>query len=195
MRRTVLIAACLLTTACGSDSTDTAASGQVTPSATASVPPPPAPSSSSSAEAPASTPTPAPSSTVDPIVADQALVRSLYYGHSQAFGSDLAAGAAYQAAHNHPDFAYTAEQCADFLASTGLTDAYTVSTVPDVAAMALDPGWALPASRYAGMVPSGRVYILPLEYSESDTGFEDNHTDQVHVSVLDGAAYYFQPCE
>jgi hypothetical protein len=196
MRRTALIAACLLSlTACAGGETEATSSAATNVSAMPESTAATTSQSAASATAVTSSSTATPSPSADPIVADQALVRSLYYGHSQAFRGDLSAGAAYEAAHNHPDFRYTAEECASYLSGIGYTDAYTVSTVPDVAAMALDPGWALPASRYVGTVPSGRVYILPLTYSESDTGFNDSHTDQVHVSVLDGAAYYFQPCE
>jgi hypothetical protein len=77
-------------------------------------------------------------------------------------------------------------------AQRGLTDSYTASYVPEVASMALDPGWALPAAagRYAGLVPSGRVYILPVQMSETDpqAGPPSDRTEQRHVAIVNGAA-------
>ncbi len=133
----------------------------------------------------------------DPLVADQALVRSLYYDLTQAFNQGLDAAAAYDAAHNHPQTSYTTEECRDAFDETGYTDAYSLSAVPDVAAMAPDPGWALPDGRYAGVVPDGRTYIVPVtfDYSDPTLGIRDSFTNQLHVTVLDEAAYFFRPCE
>jgi hypothetical protein len=152
-----------------------------------------------SSSATPSTPAAAPSTatpTADPLLADQVLVRSLYYNYSQTSGQGLMALAEFRAANSHPRTRYSANECLDQMQySWGATDSYSISNVPDIASMALDPGWAVPSGRFQGVIPEGRTYILALEISETDVGYSDAHTNQVHVSVLDGVAYYFQNCE
>ena len=100
------------------------------------------------------------------------------------------------AANQHPEHAYSVAECESSLRNQGLTDNYSVSAVPDVAAMAPDPGWALPAGRYTGLVPTGRRYILPLEFTQSDPAVGvQTVNSQVHVTILDGTAYFFQDCD
>jgi ABC-type Fe3+ transport system substrate-binding protein len=136
---------------------------------------------------------------MDQLQADQGLVRTLFYNDSQASLQGLRADAEFVAANNHPDFGYTADECYSMLKKLGLTDAYNNTSVPDVAAMAPDPTWALSAGsgRYAGMVPTGRVYILPVTTTQLDpnAGLNYTATNQVHVAVLDNRAYYFISCD
>lgn len=184
---TILAAAGLALAACGggAGSTESADAGTTTGSSA------PATTESQSSSA---TPT-----SVDPLPGDQALVRTLYYDDSQATNGDLRSEAEFIAAHNHPDFHYTSDECHAFFRQLGMTDSYVGSQVPDMAAMAPDSGWALPASagRYAGMVPSGRIYILPVHISETDTqtGLQSERTEQRHVAIVNDTAYYFQACE
>jgi hypothetical protein len=157
--------------------------------------------SADAGSSPSSSAAPAPSQaapvTEDPLVGDQALVRSLYYDHTQAFARGLEVGTTFIAEHNHPQTPYSAEECLMSYSANGITEAYTVSAVPDVTAMALDPGWALPGGKYTGAVPDGRIYILPVAETEfdPDAGIDFSGTSQVHVAILDGSAYYFKPCE
>lgn len=184
MRRTALLClpAALLLSACGSDAPQVSNAQQSsTPAATS--------------DAPVATTTAAPT-TVDPLVADQALVRTLYYGLSQSTLNGLQAQADYIAANNHPDFSYSSDDCLTGLSNTGFTENYRADYVPDVMAMAPDAGWALGATsgRYAGLAPSGRIYILPVDISETDVGYSNSTTSQLHVSVLDDRAYFFFGC-
>jgi hypothetical protein len=147
-----------------------------------------------------SSPSQAAPTTVDPLAADQALVRTLYYDQTKAFERSLQAGAEFFAAHNHPQYAYTAQECLSFMqAGGGLTKDCRFEVVPDVASMALDPGWVLPegSGRYAGLAPKGRIYILPVEMNETDpgAGINDKRTSQVHAAIVDSKAYYFMQCE
>ncbi|WP_133378944.1 hypothetical protein [Klenkia marina] len=153
-----------------------------------------APASTSEASA-APTTTAAPT-TEDPLLADQALVRTLFYGLSQSSMDGLQGFAEYMAGNNHPEFSYSVDECLTGIERSGATDNYRVDYVPDVASMAIDPGWALGATsgRYAGLVPSGRNYILPVAINESDLSFSNSTTAQMHASVLDGRAYFFFGC-
>ncbi len=56
---------------------------------------------------------------------------------------------------------------------------------------------AIPSGRYAGVVPSGSTYILTLaaQVRVPTAGYSDDTQQQVHVTVLDGRAYYYQICE
>jgi hypothetical protein len=182
----ISVAACLALAACGGGSAEATDAGTTTSASS--------PSTTTTPQSSAAAPTSA-----DPLEADRALVRKLYYDDSQASSGDVRAEAEFTAAHNHPEYHYTADECANYFHELGLTDSYTSSAVPDVTAMALDPGWALPAAagRYVGLVPSGRVYILPVEFLQEDaqTGAQTDRKEQRHVAILDGAAYYFQACE
>jgi len=185
MRRAALLflPAALLLSACGGGSEPPASAPQSS-----------APATTSAGES-APTTTAAPT-TEDPFAADQALIRTLYYGLSQSSLSGLEAHADYISANNHPDTPYSSQECLDSLYNGNLTENYQASYVPDVAAMALDAGWALSADsgRYAGVVPAGRTYIVPVELTESDLGFSNNTTAQYHATVLDGRAYFFFGC-
>lgn len=184
MRRTALLClpTALLLSSCGSEG---AARDAVVEATTA-------PAQTTTGEA---APTAQATTTVEnPLVADQALVRSLYYEFSQATLEGLQSYADFIVSNNHPDFTYSVDDCLTGFANMGFTDDFSVSFVPDVAAMAVDEGWALPSGRYEDLVPSGRVYIVPLEVSESDVGYSNQSTQQVHVSIIDARAYFFQPC-
>jgi hypothetical protein len=153
-----------------------------------------------STQTPTSEPSAAAPTTVDPFAADQALVRTLYYDYSQAFmEGGLPAGTAFIAQHNYPGYSYTAEDCLAVWRGNGASDETVVNVVPDVTQMALDPGWSVsaPGGRYDGFTPTGRVYILPIQYTETDPVYGYNQTDsyQVHAAVLDDRAYFFTTCE
>jgi hypothetical protein len=62
--------------------------------------------------------------------------------------------------------------------------------------MAPDPGWSLIGTRYAGLVPEGRTYILPLDIAQTDpsVGLDRKDSAQVHATILNGAAYFFVDC-
>ncbi len=160
------------------------------------------PNASAVAAAPTSTSEAAPTTTAAPMTpdapaADQALTRTLYDDLSQSTTGGLDALAAAQAGGNHPEYTYTVEECRTYLQSSGLTDAFRLTAVPDVDAMVPDPDWAVPDGRYQGLVPTGTIYVLPVtfEQSDPDLGPPQSSSSQVHVAVLDGQAYFFQPCE
>ncbi|KQS66239.1 hypothetical protein [Modestobacter sp. Leaf380] len=185
MRRSVLLLpAVLLLGACSSGTL-----GSASPAVASSAGAPGAPSAPSSSGA-------APSAGED-LVLDQQLTRTLYERLSSSSEAGVDALAAAQVAGNHPDYAYSVEECQVFLRDSGITDDFRLDAQPDVASMALDDGWALPDGRYAGLVPTGRVYALTVTFTESDVtgGAPQGQDTPVHVAVLDGEAFFFQPCE
>lgn len=180
MRRAAVVLPLLLLTACTSTVT-----GSATPAPTTGAP-------SSSSAGPTATSTPEES---DDLTELRAQVDELYLGLFASSGSSLQSVVDYYVAHNHPQFAYTAAECLTFFQGLGYTDAYRLSYTPDVDAIAPDPGWQVPDGRYAGLVPDGETYLVPVEVRETDTGYAADFEADVHVTQLDGEVYFFQPCE
>ena len=140
-----------------------------------------------------------PHPSVDPLIADQALVRTLFYNASHVAPGSFAARATFMSNAQLPGLSLQPTECLANVRNLGHADSQTTDYIPDVSAIDLDPGWALPATvgRYAGMVPTGRIYISLVQ--QTDTDLNDNYnqtrTDQVHVAIVGGAAYFFQSCE
>jgi hypothetical protein len=138
---------------------------------------------------------PAPSTNL--LAADQARVRALFDGHTQAFGQGLAGAATFMSAHQHPDTPFSADECFSTMRGFGFTDQYEYRVVPEVSAMVPDPGWALRSGRYAGVALSGRVYVVPVDVREIDPsiGLDHSYSDELHAALIDDTAYYFMTCE
>lgn len=128
------------------------------------------------------------------------LIRSLFYGESQA---SLAGGPkseyAYRLLHNYPgsfDRAAFLECAAADVLTAGAKSTYSV--VPELDTLALDPAWVGPPAGkskdwiFAGKKPSGVTYILTVDstYTAPD-GQQQVSKDQVHVTILGGVAYYY----
>ncbi|MEI4273128.1 hypothetical protein TEK04_15485 [Klenkia sp. LSe6-5] len=132
-----------------------------------------------------------------PSDADREAVGDLFDGLSASTQDGLEAHAEYMAEHNHPEFSYTAEECLDAFRSAGLTDDYTAEYEADTDAMAPDDGWTLAADagRYAGLQPSGQVFVLPVDVTQSFGGTTDSYAADLHAAVLDGTFYLFFACD
>lgn len=93
---------------------------------------------------------------------------------------------------------FTVDECRAEIdkAVNGAAD-YVQTLISDVASMAPDPGWTISRGRYMGLQPSGTTYILTLtnQISAPSVGYRDSGMAQVHVTILDGRAYYYQICE
>jgi len=180
MRRAAVVLPLLLLAGC----TSTVA-GTASPAPTTGAP------SSSSAGATASSTPEVPEGLAE--LRDQ--VDDLYLGLFASSGASLQSVVDYYVAHNHPQFAYTGAECLTFFQGLGYTDAYQLSYTPDLEEIAPDPDWQVPDGRYAGLAPDGDTYLVPVEVRETDTGYDAGFEADVHVTVLDGEAYFFQPCE
>lgn len=180
MRRAAVVLPLVLLAGC----TSTVA-GSASPAPTTEAP------SSSSAGATASS---TPQATED-LTELRTQVDELYLGLFASSGTSLQSVVDYYVAHNHPQFTYTSAECLTFFQGLGYTDAYRLSYAPDVDAIEPDPGWQVPDGRYAGLEPDGDTYLVPVEVRETDIGYAADFEADVHVTVLDGEAYFFQPCE
>lgn len=125
---------------------------------------------------------------------DQRLVDDLYYQASNAY--QRGNWPQFIVDNNHPDLDYTVEECEQGGADSD--DSFSLVT-PDLDSMTLDEGWSLDGSRHDGLTPDGTVYELPVRDLFYDTADDyptsDVETQDVHVSIRDGQAYFFVTCE
>lgn len=189
MRRLILLAAAMLVLAgCSDDPASPPAQTSNEPAAetTTSAEPTPDPEAEAAAE----------------LAEAQALTRTLYYDYSQLWSPaepDLNAVAQFWADRNHPAVDYSTDECLALI-EEGLTQGfadYRETVVPDVTTLAPDPDWILNAGRYQGFDPSEPTFIVTVAYEASapSAGYDENRQQQVHVSIIDGVAYFYQLCE
>lgn len=121
-------------------------------------------------------------------------VTELFTGLNTAWAQGPESGATYQAEHNHPVLAYTAQECIDGL---DVTPTYTESIVPDISTIEPDPGWTMDEGRYEDADINGHIYILDSLYTYGDPAVETPTADEIrlHVAYLDGETYFFFLCE
>lgn len=124
------------------------------------------------------------------------MVEELYAGMSSASRDGFPELVDYVLAHNHPLFAYTADECA-----LGLIEAYgafeegtAVNAIPYVDDLVPDDTW-VPGGRYAGEVPEGDIYALTVATVVQNGDTAVSTQGPAHVAVLDGAVWFFQRCQ
>lgn len=136
------------------------------------------------------------------------LIRSLYYRYGIAGQDTYAAQVEFVISNNYPGFTN-----GDSLRSCLMPDKDYIAqdrTVPNLNELAQDPTWYPPnnpAARTSGVltwpenvIPSGDTYILKVErsYLYRDTIGDPwkigSYTTQVHVTILNDRAYFYQYC-
>jgi hypothetical protein len=127
------------------------------------------------------------------------MVRTLFYGESQAYQNSLTAGQAYDLAHDYPGSVGPRR----FLACSATFNAQypgaTASFVPEIDTLAPDPLWVGPPQGkgevdwlFAGQKPNGETYILTLDTTwTTAAGAQSASKDQVHVTIWNGVAYFY----
>jgi len=128
------------------------------------------------------------------------MVRTLYYGESQAYGRSEKQGFTYDLAHDYPG----SERRSKFLACAAKAEAQypgdTISEVPEIDTIAPDPTWVGPPRAkgdvdwlFAGKKPQGQTYILTLDTTvTAPSGQQEAQKDQVHVTIWNDVAYFYQ---
>lgn len=127
-----------------------------------------------------------------------AMVRTLYYGESQAFLASTKDGLAYDLAHDYPGSVdrQKFQSCAatDEAQFPGLA----ISEVPEMDTLAPDPAWTGPTQSgtadwaFAGKKPKGQTYILTVDATVSSSSQPSSTSKtQVHVTVLNDKAYFY----
>jgi hypothetical protein len=122
-------------------------------------------------------------------------VTDLFAGLNVAWAQGSETGVTYQAEHNHPALAYSAQECIDNL--VGITPTYTESIVPDTDTLEPDPGWTIGEGRYADTEFDGYIYTVVSTYTYGDPAVESPNVDvlPLHVAFLEGETYFFFLCE
>ncbi|MGA9832795.1 MAG: hypothetical protein WBQ71_16885 [Trebonia sp.] len=128
------------------------------------------------------------------------MVRTLYYGESQAYQRSTKEGFAYDLAHDYPG----SMDRQNFLACAADFEAQNpgaiYSDVPELDTLAPDPAWVGPPAGsaekdwvFAGKHPQGQTFILTIDQTvSSPTTQPSTQKGQVHVTILDGTAYFFE---
>jgi hypothetical protein len=145
------------------------------------------------------TPTPSPTPTLSTAQA-ASMVRTLYYGESQAYQRSQKQGDLYVLAHDYPG----SERRSAYLKCAARYRAQypgeTISEVPEIDTIAPDPTWVgSPRGRgqadwlFAGKSPEGQTYILTIDdiYTYAD-GQQQTGKYQVHVTIWNGVAYFYE---
>lgn len=128
-------------------------------------------------------------------------VRTLYYGEAQAWQSSQRDGFAYDLAHDYPGSVDRQK----FLACAAQLEARNpgviYSEVPEIDTLAPDPSWfgpsqGMPADwTFAGKKPKGQTFILTVdETATSPSAPQSSSKNQLHVTIWNGTAYFFEVC-
>jgi hypothetical protein len=127
-----------------------------------------------------------------------ALVRTLYYGESQAYQDSAKDGFAYTLAHDYPG----SVDGQKFLACAASFEAKypgaVYTTTPEIDTLAPDPAWVGPSGMgadwtFAGKKPMGQTFILTVDETLSGPSAQPSTTkNQVHVTISNGTAYYYE---
>jgi hypothetical protein len=129
------------------------------------------------------------------------MVRTLYYGESQAYRSSLKQGDAYVLAHDYPGSIDNRKYHACAATFDAQNAGATVSSVPEIDTLAPDPNWVGPPERkgevdwlFAGKKPNGQTYILTIDWTyTAASGQQQTSKVQGHVTIWNGTAYYYVP--
>ena len=120
-------------------------------------------------------------------------IQQLWRGYSDAWLGGKEAAIAYKVAHTHPALECSVEDYEAWYAATG--EGFLEEWVVDAASVERDDGWAIHSGPASGQVPEGRIYILTVTGTTSDTGITPLvETSEVHSTVNDTGAYFFFPC-
>lgn len=121
----------------------------------------------------------------------KALIRSLYYDESKAFERSFDSWVDFVVANNYPGSYDAAESRKCSKKWKGLTE---YSALPDLSTVYPDPNWVGPEGSekwvdwiFAGKKPEGRTYSVTLATTLND----QSRSSSVHVTVLDGKAYFY----
>ncbi len=134
---------------------------------------------------------------VDPVLeADKALIRDIFYQETLAWSAGTKAGLDFVVAHNYPGALDTAASAACF---TNYPDGVRWYSVADLSTVSADPTWMLKGPGPTDMIPqtsppAGRTYAVTIDQRTRWPGYADDVSKAlVHVTILDGRAYYYLP--
>jgi hypothetical protein len=140
------------------------------------------------------TSTTAPERDPDDVDDDLRLVVEVWEGYTSSWETSTDAGLAFLEANVYPDLGLTAAGCRTAF-NLGPTD--TFKEVIDLDEDTIEPAydWEMPQGPERGEVPDGWVYVMTTTSQQFLNGEpSDPVSAEVHVTVVDGRAYFFYTC-
>lgn len=166
-------------------SCDTSSSGPSTTGPALSEPTLPASSSSSSS----------PTNDVG-LESDLDLIEELWRQHNREWLKGFEHGVSFWADNNYPAMGCTFE---DYMLSRfpdGPVEGLVIERVPNLPTVTLDEGWVIPGGRLGGTQAMGRVYSMAVRSlrTSSQEPISTPEFLDLHVTILEGRAYFFLGC-
>jgi hypothetical protein len=130
------------------------------------------------------------------LAGDLKLIKAFYRAASDSWGdpsNNHQTAVDWTVAHDYPGLV-TAAQCRKNAEDRLSEPNYREEYVLDVNSVERDDGWMVPAPPMKGQTPQGRIYIVKLTVSREGYGPTESSTDEVHITILNGAAYDFITC-
>jgi hypothetical protein len=138
----------------------------------------------------ATQPKPAPDS-----AANRAAVRDLWTNYSASWTVVPQDGFNFIATHSYPDLHVDAATCRQ--SAGAALDGYRERGNVDAATLKASATWKISRGDQEGATPRGAVYEMKLElqFRSASRTFPSAGPERVHVTVLNGRAYFFPSCE
>lgn len=124
------------------------------------------------------------------------LIEELWKQHNRAWLEGFEHGVRFWADNNYPAMGCTFE---DYLMSRfpdGPVEGLVIERVPNLPTVTSDDGWVIPGGRLGGTEATGRVYSMAVRSSRtsSQEPLSVPEVLELHVTILDGRAYFFFGC-
>lgn len=155
----------------------------------------------------ASDPTPAPSlappTTVEPqdstaasFEGDVELIVDLWRRQTTAWIAGFDAGVQFWVDNNYPDMDCSFEDYISSRYPNGPVQGLLIERRPDPGTIERVESWVIPGGRLEGVPARGRVYEMSVASQRLTPGepIPPATTLQLHVTIIDGAAYFFLGC-
>jgi hypothetical protein len=129
--------------------------------------------------------------------ADARLISDLWKAYASSWRDGLDSGESFIAAHNYPDWSWSAEDCSAYGRSSGRSDGDRVKISVHADTLTRDRLWQIPAG-YPGQgeTPRGRLYVMALDYEFRPAGGPtQTAVAEAHVTIIGEEARFFVPCQ
>jgi hypothetical protein len=166
---------------------------------------PTTPAITPTATSPASTPPIAPATTAagttagpeaTEYVEDAARIEDLWRRHNLAWLSGFESGVQFWVDHNYPDMACTFDDYVRSRYPNGPADGLLIERVANGPTIRRDDGWIIPGGRLEGTPARGRVYVMSIQETRTDSVSDPAPPValDLHVTILDERAHFFFGC-
>jgi|GEM_PF-4180231 len=128
--------------------------------------------------------------------ADVELIESTFQAYEDAILESIWTGTAYEVEHTYPTLGCTVESSLAIFYEWGGIDGTTFRYIVDVDSIERDDEWTMDVGPTAGDRIDGRTYSVTVDATQSVPGYDDETFPDktIHMTVLDGEAYFFFVC-